>query len=133
MAQSKEVLRYARYERVRMPIEIQGQRSFATLFELGLIAAKAQSRLLDYQASTNMSQAQLASFNKFKVYILNKGSLPSQVSLRKSNESLLAKLGVADEEEVESLRSLLKGIAEAEENMDVAAVNHAPTVLTGTL
>lgn len=107
MSQNIALLKYARFARIRMPIEIQGRRSFATLLELGLIAAKAQSRLLDYQASTNLSQAQHASFSKFKVYILSKGSLPSQVSLRKSNESLPTKLGIADEEEVEALRGLL--------------------------
>ena len=35
MAKSKELLRFARFEKNRMPVEIQGRRSFPTLFELG--------------------------------------------------------------------------------------------------
>ena len=127
---NKEALRFARYEKTRMRLEIQGRRNFSVIFELGLAAAKTQSRLIEYQASSSLTHAQLSIFSKYKAHILSKGAILGQISLAKSNESedMMTALGLATEDELARFKELLRGVAATEETLEADGVNHTPTL-----
>ncbi|OLQ08464.1 Chorismate synthase [Symbiodinium microadriaticum] len=67
---SRDVLKYAKYERVAMPSQLKGRRELAVLFELGLTLAKMDGKLINYAASTSLNSRQLAAFETAKAAAL---------------------------------------------------------------
>ena len=70
VVRSKDVLKYAKYERVAMPSQLKGRRELAVLFELGLALAKLDGKLINYAASTNLNPQQLVAFETAKTAAL---------------------------------------------------------------